>query len=844
MLIAGRFRLEEILGEGGMGQVWAATHEVTERRHALKFLSAGLTSPCLRKRFLLEARAACRVDHPNIVTVHDVFELPDGTPVMVMDYLQGETLRDLMDRQGALPLPGAADILLPVVSALGCAHERGIVHRDLKPENIFLVAGRSRAARVRVLDFGVAKLMGNAAPSPAAPITEVGQLVGTPLYMAPEQCSGQADIDHRADIWAVGVMCYELLAGRHPIEGDNLAQVIQTIISRGFGPLEQAVPDLPAEITELVASMLRRDRAERLSDLSQAARVLSEHATIEALSFAAPYSALPNRRKADGLELFDTLAHTPTGDTPAGDPISEPDPGEGQSNFVSRSYGKYCLVSHLARGGMAQVYLAVASQGELGFQKLLVIKEMHRHLADDPEYVAMFLDEARLAARLHHQNIVQTYDVGRHDDTYFMALEYLQGQSLGQVMKRVRASGGHIPPGVALRIISDVLRGLEYAHELANFDGTPLNIVHRDISPGNIFVSYEGATKLVDFGIAKASTQSSATRPGVFKGKLSYSPPEQFADQGAVPQSDLWSLGLVLWEALALHRVFAAQSDAELVQKILEARLPSLRQVLGTTSPYLGELDRLIQKAVRPRIEERYASAREMRAAVDALLERIAREGGECDLLGFLHNLYGDEITRQRKIVAAAVARSPVGAAFTTPARLRQGSIPDLSGSHSTSLSNLNAELQLRGTGAPSASSWYLPASVAFLAFAVLGGSLALAWPRGSREDAPPSAGSLHPAAAPTETVAVVEPSPPAPVEADARAPELPPSASSAAIAPPEPRTAAPANRAAHEPRRVRETEPAAKPSASSIPAPPAVPAELPKPPVRWHKDAPTLPPE
>src|SRR5262245_13005589 len=189
-LIGGRYRLERLLGKGGMGQVWAVTHEVTHRSAALKLLNGPVHLRAdRRRRFLREARAASAVNHPNVVRVHDFFELEDGTPVMLMDLLEGETLGKRLGREGSLLLPEAANVLLPVVSAVGTAHARGIIHRDLKPDNVFLARTESGALDVRVLDFGVAKLVSAGAhgAEDSDALTGTGGLLGTPSYMSPEQ---------------------------------------------------------------------------------------------------------------------------------------------------------------------------------------------------------------------------------------------------------------------------------------------------------------------------------------------------------------------------------------------------------------------------------------------------------------------------------------------------------------------------------------------------------------------------------------------------------------------------------------------------------------------------------
>ena len=200
---------------------------------------------------------------------------------------------------------------------------------------------------------------------------------------------------------------------------------------------------------------------------------------------------------------------------------------------------------------MADIYLAVA-RGALGFSKLVVVKHL-RSYDEDRHTLDMFLDEARLAARLNHPNIVDTYDVGRDDDAYFIAMEYLDGQSLSRIMRA--AQQGQLPATAWVRIVADALRGLHYAHELCDYDGMPFGLVHRDVSPPNIFVTYGGEIKIVDFGIAKATLNTYETDPGIVKGKLGYMAPEQVAGNVVDRRTDIFSMGVVLWEALVRRRL-------------------------------------------------------------------------------------------------------------------------------------------------------------------------------------------------------------------------------------------------------------------------------------------------
>ena len=286
-IIAGRYRLEQPLGEGGMGTVWAAVHTVTRRSVAMKFLKDSMRHrKDLRERFLREAAAASALKHPNVVEIIDVFDFAEGCPVMVMELLRGETLGAKLLRDERLSLEETAAVLLPVVSAVGTAHALGIVHRDLKPDNLFLIEGGG----VKVLDFGIAKLAAERylQGGPSAMLTESGSMLGTPCYMAPEQASGEHPVDHRADVWSFGVILYECLSGMRPIEGENLPQVVARLMSAGIMPLERIAPELPGEVTALVKQMLTREVARRTPSLVEVGRTLGRFTSVKVPEFAPP----------------------------------------------------------------------------------------------------------------------------------------------------------------------------------------------------------------------------------------------------------------------------------------------------------------------------------------------------------------------------------------------------------------------------------------------------------------------------------------------------------------------------------------------------------------------------
>jgi serine/threonine protein kinase len=318
---------------------------------------------------------------------------------------------------------------------------------------------------------------------------------------------------------------------------------------------------------------------------------------------------------------------------------------------ASGALGKYRLIAELGHGGMAQVFLALA-RGPAGFNKLAVIKQIREQLADDPEFLTMFLDEARLAARLNHPNVVQTNEVGEDGKRYFICMEYLEGQPLNRIIQRLGRESG-LPLGVMLRILVEGLAGLHHAHELTDYDGTPLQVVHRDVTPHNIFVTYAGGVKMVDFGIAKALSQSTETKAGVLKGKVAYMAPEQARGDKVDCRADLFSVGVIMWEALAGRRMFKGLTDVVIIQKIVNGQLQSPR----TVNPAVDEkLEAICMKALAHNREERYESAAEFAAAIEQALDATGDRSSLRDAGKLIQQHFEPERARIKALVEAATA--------------------------------------------------------------------------------------------------------------------------------------------------------------------------------------------
>ncbi|MGC4079503.1 MAG: serine/threonine-protein kinase [Rubrivivax sp.] len=267
----GPFVLEDRIGVGGMGAVFRARDRRSGERVAVKILRE--KKPELVRRFAREARIAASLRHPNVVVVHEILTPEAGAPAIVMELLEGESLAARLAREEKLAASALVPIARAIADAVNAAHARGVIHRDLKPDNVFLVKGDV----VKVLDFGIAKLTAPSAPTQTgAPLTETGEILGTPQYMAPEVIFGEAEIDARADVWSLGVIMYEALAGARPFDGENAGQVFKAIALDPHVPLEERAPDAPLALSRLVERMLAHSRAERVASLDEVARALSE----------------------------------------------------------------------------------------------------------------------------------------------------------------------------------------------------------------------------------------------------------------------------------------------------------------------------------------------------------------------------------------------------------------------------------------------------------------------------------------------------------------------------------------------------------------------------------------
>jgi len=308
---------------------------------------------------------------------------------------------------------------------------------------------------------------------------------------------------------------------------------------------------------------------------------------------------------------------------------------------------KYRLVAEIGRGGMADVYLAVV-QGTLGFNKLVVLKQVRPELADDADILSMFLDEARLAARLNHPNVVQTYEIGQEQGRYFIAMEYLDGQPLQRVRSRVAPA--EFPLAMQIRVLCDALAGLHYAHELTDFDGSPLAIVHRDATPHNVFLTYDGLVKLVDFGIAKAAGALAQTQVGVIKGKVPYMAPEQARAEPLDRRADVFAAGVMLWEAIVGRRMWKGVDDVTAISRIARGDLPALRDAAPDVDP---ALEYICARAIAGSREARYPTAADLQNELERWLGRHGYNVSAREVGLFVAAQFAEERAKIKAVIEA-----------------------------------------------------------------------------------------------------------------------------------------------------------------------------------------------
>jgi len=352
-----------------------------------------------------------------------------------------------------------------------------------------------------------------------------------------------------------------------------------------------------------------------------------------------------------------------------------PPSAPGREGDEPRVIGRYALFDEIAAGGMATVHIG-RLRGPVGFSRTVAIKRLHPQYAKDPEFVAMFLDEARLAARIRHPNVVPTLDVVALDQELFLVMEYVQGESLSRMIKASRTHDTEMPLNIVTTIMTGVLHGLHAAHEARTEHGEPLSIVHRDVSPQNVLVGVDGVPRVLDFGVAKAAFRAQSTRDGQIKGKIAYMPPEQIRAEQVDRRCDVYAAAAVLWEAVTRARLYKAESDAALLAKVLFEPPPLPSAFVPDIPP---ELERIIMRGLAREPDKRYATAREMALELETCLPVASASA----LGGWVERLAGEALaSRARRIsdIESTSSAAAVRATLPHPSHAERAPAPPVSG--------------------------------------------------------------------------------------------------------------------------------------------------------------------
>jgi serine/threonine protein kinase len=329
--------------------------------------------------------------------------------------------------------------------------------------------------------------------------------------------------------------------------------------------------------------------------------------------------------------------------------------------MIGTKLDRFELIAELASGGMGTVFLARLG-GAGGFQRLYAIKRLHEHLARHAEFIEMFLDEARLAARIHHPNVVPILEIGTTDAGYYLVMEYVEGDTAGHLFYCATQEKKEISPRVAVRIVLDALAGLQAAHEGTDDEGRSLEIVHRDVSPHNILVSVDGVSRITDFGIARAASRLAVTRTGQLKGKVAYMAPEQARSEKIDRRADVFAMGICLWEMLARRRLFKSEAEGETLNRLLYEPIPLLRSV----DPELpAELEAICAKALARDLDQRFATAAEFSDALEDAARALDWLGSHREVAACMADVLGHDISERRADLRAWLTDSD-----------RKGSVP------------------------------------------------------------------------------------------------------------------------------------------------------------------------
>ena len=699
-IVAARYTLVRFLGAGGIGAVYEAQLP-DGRRVALKVLLDGMrASPEVLARFEREVRVSALIDSPHAVPVLDAGADPVlGISYLTMPLLVGFDLGQLVDRIGPVHPTVAVRIARHAAAALVGAHEHGIVHRDIKPANIFLDHAAHGAVTARVLDFGIAKWTDD-----YAKLTSTGNVIGTPMYMAPEQLVDAKNVDARVDVWSLAMTLYELLAGRSPYaDAASFAEICTRVATSDVQPLQDLAPWIDPGLATIVHGALLRDREVRCADAVTFADALgqfSDGSDQLTASMLRPLQPEVRARRAARAELPQQWEPARAQLAPPAIAVDDDD-----ALLDQTLANRYRLLRCLGEGGMGTVYEAA-----LPDDSRVALKVVRSELAGtDIAARRRFVREAKTLEQIASEHVVRVIEVetDAQRELPFIAMELLVGADLGAWVQRERT----LPPIVVAKLFVHACRGLAAVHATG--------VVHRDIKPANLFLHEQPTgdviVKLCDFGIAKqleleaTAETANLTRTGGVLGSPMYMSPEQATNAKTVDgRTDVWSLGAALYEALTGEPLWSGKhAVGELILAICTAPIPHVQDRAPWVPAALADV---VHRALRRNVDERYASATELERALLAVCGNDVRVRRD-DLRAI------SDAVRERRAPRAATAPSvtdvtlAVGPAAPRPSRPRRAAWLAF-GLATVVLAAGAVTLYARSSGAPHAPATSRPVSV------------------------------------------------------------------------------------------------------------------------------------
>ncbi len=642
------------LGSGGMATVYLARRHGAQKLCVIKQLHAHYANQeVVASRFLREAQLGALLSHPNIAQVLDAGR-EQGQLYLAMEYIAGQDLESLIHalfpKRVMLPFGFSASVAIQTLTGLDFAHNfrdsegkhLHLVHRDLSPRNIMI----GYDGKVRVIDFGLARATVDSYR------TNPGVVLGTFRYMSPQQALGDHELDHRSDLFTMGVVLYEAFSGLPLITKTQQKEILEEVIHLDPPPISQRNKNLPNSLDPIFQKALAIHPDERFQTAAEfrdallqaipklcatpqsyLAKFLEDYfpehhqeslANLQAL--AEELSSNPPEKEAEGQYFAQTMAGPKPGKAQAnstmvvdrrkGRPRSAMDNTPLSGGKQGEASDRYELIEKLKEGGMGSVWLAQRR----GDPELCVVKVLHPHLqkSDDigEKVKRRFMREAELATRIDHPHIANIRYTDWSQDELYLDMEFIAGQDL----RSVRETLGKLSPEAAATIFIQILDGLHYAHELRDVPesgqkvGAPLNLVHRDLTPQNIMLSYTGSPKIIDFGVARADTSEAITQGGTVVGNWAYMSPEQACASPVDRRSDIYTLGITIHELLTGKPVVAQDLTLrEIMEAILSQDAPPLRQIDASLP---ASWETILLRATAKNSQDRYQSADEFKRAI------------------------------------------------------------------------------------------------------------------------------------------------------------------------------------------------------------------------------------